>query len=122
MNRSSIGQSASPAAVAEAAGGRAFFGLALMSGTGLLLADWFGATGRDWGPSALEDQQAGGGIAWMVIPQTFSVGLEGLYYFFDQEKVLADATFDLGPGDLDVRATATLDDAWVVRTRADFHF
>jgi putative copper resistance protein D len=44
----------------------AFFGLALMSGTGLLLADWFGATGRDWGVSALEDQQAGGGIAWSI--------------------------------------------------------
>lgn len=44
----------------------AFFGLALMSGTGLLLADWFGATGRDWGPSALQDQQNGGGIAWSI--------------------------------------------------------
>ncbi|WP_382308894.1 cytochrome c oxidase assembly protein [Herbiconiux sp. UC225_62] len=44
----------------------AFFGLALMSGTGLLLADWFGATGRDWGVSAIEDQQAGGGIAWSI--------------------------------------------------------
>jgi len=54
----------------------AFFGLALMSGTGLLLADWFGATGRDWGPSALEDQQAGGGIAWSIgeIP-TFTLAL-----------------------------------------------
>jgi outer membrane immunogenic protein len=65
---------------------------------------------------------AGGGIAWMVIPQSFSVGLEGLYYFFDQQKTLADATFDVGPGDLEVIATATLDDVWVVRTRADFHF
>ncbi|MDO9396990.1 MAG: cytochrome c oxidase assembly protein [Herbiconiux sp.] len=44
----------------------AFFGLALMGGNGLLLADWFGATGRDWGPSAIEDQQAGGGIAWSI--------------------------------------------------------
>ena len=42
----------------------AFFGLALMTGTGLLLADWYGAMG--WGTSALEDQQAGGGIAWSV--------------------------------------------------------
>jgi cytochrome c oxidase assembly factor CtaG/putative copper export protein len=42
----------------------AFFGLSLMTGTGLLLADWYGAMGRDWGPSALADQQAGGGIAW----------------------------------------------------------
>ncbi|MFB2557184.1 cytochrome c oxidase assembly protein [Herbiconiux liangxiaofengii] len=44
----------------------AFFGLALMEGTGLLLADWFGATGRDWGPSALQDQQNGGGVAWSI--------------------------------------------------------
>ncbi len=42
----------------------AFFGLALLSGTGLLLADWYGAMG--WGTSALADQQAGGGIAWSV--------------------------------------------------------
>ena len=65
---------------------------------------------------------AGGGIAWMAIPQTLSVGLEGLYYLFDQEKTLADGTFDVGPGDLTARATATLDDVWVIRTRADFHF
>jgi cytochrome c oxidase assembly factor CtaG len=42
----------------------AFFGLALMSGSGLLLADWYGAMG--WGTSALEDQKTGGGIAWSV--------------------------------------------------------
>ena len=44
----------------------AFFGLALMTGTGLLLADWYGAMGRPWGPSAIVDQQNGGGIAWSV--------------------------------------------------------
>lgn len=42
----------------------AFFGLAIMSGTGLLLADWYGAMG--WGTDALVDQQLGGGIAWSV--------------------------------------------------------
>jgi putative copper resistance protein D len=42
----------------------AFFGLALLSGTGLLLADWYGAMG--WGTDALADQQVGGGIAWSV--------------------------------------------------------
>jgi cytochrome c oxidase assembly factor CtaG len=42
----------------------AFFGLAIMSGTGLLLADWYGAMG--WGSDALADQQMGGGIAWSV--------------------------------------------------------
>ncbi|WP_227497056.1 cytochrome c oxidase assembly protein [Planctomonas psychrotolerans] len=42
----------------------AFFGLALMTSTGLLLADWYGALG--WGIDALEDQRAAGGIAWSV--------------------------------------------------------
>ena len=44
----------------------AFFGLALMTGSGLLLPDWFGAMGRTWGPSPLEDQQNGGAIAWAI--------------------------------------------------------
>jgi putative copper resistance protein D len=44
----------------------AFFGLSLMTGTGLLLANWYGAMGRAWGASAIADQQAGGGIAWSV--------------------------------------------------------
>ena len=44
----------------------AFFGLALMTGNGLLLADWFGAMGRTWGQSPLEDQQTGGAIAWGI--------------------------------------------------------
>ncbi|WP_367948560.1 cytochrome c oxidase assembly protein [Rathayibacter sp. VKM Ac-2857] len=42
----------------------AFFGLALMTGEGLLLADWYGAMG--WGTDALVDQQAAGGIAWSI--------------------------------------------------------
>jgi putative copper resistance protein D len=42
----------------------AFFGLALLSGSGLLLADWYGAMG--WGTSAIDDQRAGGGIAWGI--------------------------------------------------------
>ena len=42
----------------------AFFGLALLSGTGLLLADWYGAMG--WPTPAINDQQTGGGIAWSV--------------------------------------------------------
>jgi cytochrome c oxidase assembly factor CtaG len=44
----------------------AFFGLSLVTGTGLLLADWYGAMGRTWGLSPLADQQAGGGVAWSV--------------------------------------------------------
>jgi putative copper resistance protein D len=42
----------------------AFFGLALLVSSGLLLADWYGAMG--WGTSALDDQHAAGGIAWSV--------------------------------------------------------
>ncbi|HTL40896.1 MAG TPA: cytochrome c oxidase assembly protein [Pseudolysinimonas sp.] len=44
----------------------AFFGLSFVTGTTLLLPDWFGAMGRTWGPTPLADQQAGGGIAWSV--------------------------------------------------------
>lgn len=42
----------------------AAFGLALASSDGLLLADWYGAMGRTWGATPLEDQRAAGGIAW----------------------------------------------------------
>ena len=43
----------------------AFFGLAVMVDTNLLVADWYGSTGRTWGPpTALADQQIGGAIAW----------------------------------------------------------
>ncbi|WP_353808057.1 cytochrome c oxidase assembly protein [Agromyces sp. SYSU T00194] len=42
----------------------AFFGVALMMGTGLLAADWYGAMG--WGTDALVDQRLGGGIAWSI--------------------------------------------------------
>jgi putative copper resistance protein D len=44
----------------------AFFGLSLITGTGLLLSNWYGAMGRTWGVSAIADQQTGGGIAWSV--------------------------------------------------------
>jgi len=42
----------------------AFFGIALMSMTTELAADWYGQLGRTWGASAVEDQQTGGAIAW----------------------------------------------------------
>ncbi|WP_454050674.1 cytochrome c oxidase assembly protein [Cellulomonas sp. Marseille-Q8402] len=44
----------------------AFFGVALTSGDVLLVPDWFGLLGREWGPSAIEDQQRGGGVAWGI--------------------------------------------------------
>lgn len=44
----------------------AFFGLSLMSGEALLLPEWYGAMGRPWGESPLEDQHTGGAIAWGI--------------------------------------------------------
>lgn len=47
-------------------GFHAFFGVAIMGGTNLLAADYFGNLGREWGPSALADQQTGGAVAWGI--------------------------------------------------------
>ena len=44
----------------------AFFGLSLITGTSLLLPEWFGAMGREWGDTPLADQVRGGEIAWSV--------------------------------------------------------
>ena len=44
----------------------AFFGVAIMMQEGLMVADWFGAMGRTWGPTPLQDQYIGGGIAWSI--------------------------------------------------------
>lgn len=44
----------------------AFFGMAIMMQEGLMVADWFGSMGRTWGPSPMEDQYIGGGIAWSI--------------------------------------------------------
>ena len=44
----------------------AFFGIALIAGTSLLVPEWFGLLGRPWGPTAIADQQQGGGIAWGI--------------------------------------------------------
>ncbi|MFP3580685.1 cytochrome c oxidase assembly protein [Arthrobacter sp. SIMBA_036] len=44
----------------------AFFGVAIMGGTGLLAADYFGNLGRTWGASAIGDQQLGGAVAWGI--------------------------------------------------------
>lgn len=65
---------------------------------------------------------AGGGVSWMIFPQTFSVGVEGLYYFFDQTEKFHEERFDVATGEAIISAKATLDDAWVVRARGDFHF
>ncbi|WP_203137011.1 cytochrome c oxidase assembly protein [Microbacterium sp. JZ31] len=44
----------------------AFFGVAIMMQSGLMIAEWFGAMGRTWGPTPLEDQYIGGGVAWSI--------------------------------------------------------
>lgn len=44
----------------------AFFGIAIMMQSGLMVAEWFGSMGRTWGPSPLEDQYLGGGVAWSI--------------------------------------------------------
>ncbi|GGI42766.1 hypothetical protein GCM10010988_40680 [Cnuibacter physcomitrellae] len=44
----------------------AFFGLALMSSTSLLLPDWYGQITEGWPIDPLEDQRSAGGIAWSV--------------------------------------------------------
>ena len=44
----------------------AFFGIAIMMQSGLMVSEWFGAMGRTWGATPLEDQYTGGGIAWSI--------------------------------------------------------
>jgi putative copper resistance protein D len=44
----------------------AFFGIAIMMQSGLMVAEWFGSMGRTWGPDPLEDQYIGGGVAWSI--------------------------------------------------------
>ncbi|WP_228484638.1 cytochrome c oxidase assembly protein [Microbacterium cremeum] len=44
----------------------AFFGIAIMMQEGLMVAEWFGSMGRTWGATPLEDQYAGGGVAWSI--------------------------------------------------------
>ncbi|WP_292835166.1 bifunctional copper resistance protein CopD/cytochrome c oxidase assembly protein [Microbacterium sp.] len=44
----------------------AFFGIAIMMSSGLLVAEWFGSMGRTWGATPLEDQYIGGGVAWSI--------------------------------------------------------
>lgn len=44
----------------------AFIGVAMTTSTGLMQASWFGNMGRDWGPTALEDQRIGGAVMWGI--------------------------------------------------------
>ena len=44
----------------------AFLGVALLSSTTVIARDWYAATGRPWGASALSDQRTGAGILWVA--------------------------------------------------------
>ncbi|WP_127473556.1 cytochrome c oxidase assembly protein [Microbacterium sulfonylureivorans] len=44
----------------------AFFGIAIMMQSGLMVAEWFGSMGRTWGATPLDDQYTGGGVAWSI--------------------------------------------------------
>lgn len=44
----------------------AFFGIAIMMQSGLMVAEWFGSMGRTWGADPLADQYIGGGVAWSI--------------------------------------------------------
>jgi cytochrome c oxidase assembly factor CtaG/putative copper export protein len=44
----------------------AFFAVSIMGGDSLIQASWFGNMGRDWGLSAIEDQQLGGAYMWGI--------------------------------------------------------
>lgn len=65
----------------------AFFGLAVMGGSGLLLPDWYGAMGRTWGLPPLEDQQSGGAIAWGIgeLP-TIALAIIVSYQWFKSDR------------------------------------
>lgn len=41
-------------------------GLAVTTGSGLIASEWFGAMGRTWGPTPVQDQQIGGVIALSI--------------------------------------------------------
>jgi outer membrane immunogenic protein len=64
----------------------------------------------------------GGGVAWMVIPHTFSLGVEGLYYAFNDKRKMYDETFVVGDELVTVRAKSEFEDAWAFRVRGDVHF
>lgn len=66
----------------------AFFGVALVDGESLLVADWFGLTGREWGGSAIHDQQIGGSIAWGIgeIPTVAVAILVAIQWTRDDER------------------------------------
>jgi putative copper resistance protein D len=66
-----------------------FFGMAIMMQNGLFVAEWFGSMGRTWGPSPLDDQYIGGGIAWSVgeIPTLILATIVGIQWSRSDDKL-----------------------------------
>ena len=66
----------------------AFFGIAIMSQSGLMVAEWFGAMGRTWGATPMEDQYVGGGIAWSIgeIPTVITAIVVAIQWSRSDEK------------------------------------
>lgn len=44
----------------------AFYATSIMGTDVLIQPDWFGNQGREWGPSAIEDQRIGAGVMWGI--------------------------------------------------------
>jgi cytochrome c oxidase assembly factor CtaG/putative copper export protein len=67
----------------------AFFGIAIMMQSGLMVSEWFGAMGRTWGATPLEDQYVGGGVAWSVgeIPTLILAITLAIQWSRDDERV-----------------------------------
>lgn len=67
----------------------AFFGLAVMSSTELLAADYYGALGLPWGVDALADQHEAGEIAWGIgeIPAVGVAVLLAIQWSREDERV-----------------------------------
>jgi putative copper resistance protein D len=67
----------------------AFFGISIMSHTGLMVAEWYGAMGRTWGASPLEDQYTGGGIAWSIgeIPTLITAIVVAIQWSRSDERI-----------------------------------
>ncbi|GGA67552.1 hypothetical protein GCM10011490_17680 [Pseudoclavibacter endophyticus] len=107
----------------------AFFGISVMSGTGLLVADWFGATGRTWGLDAIGDQQLGGAIAWGIgeLPTVILALLVTVWWMRDDKReqrrrdrrVARDGDAELEAYNAKLRALAELDADGSARPQTD---
>lgn len=66
----------------------AFFGIAIMSQSGLMVADWYGSMGRTWGATPMDDQYTGGGIAWAIgeIPTLITAITVAIQWSRDDDK------------------------------------